>query len=216
MLICHYDRETGEFIDSSEAQESPLELDVFLVPAHATTTPPPAPVAGFKPAWNGCTWEMRLDRRGEVYYLPDGARGVVRDLGETPPPDSTPEMPLEPSRRKALADVDAVAGNARARFITVLPGQDAIYDEKLRQAQHLHHIGGGPLSFIHAEARATGRQPEEVAAGILFARNRWMSVHATAIESARIGAKHAIRGAISVSLINEIVAAAVRELDGIE
>ncbi|RMD60203.1 hypothetical protein D6833_10200, partial [Candidatus Parcubacteria bacterium] len=42
--------------------------------------------------------------------------------------------PLPVARQTAEQRVDAAAGEARARYITVAPGQDAVYNLKLQQA----------------------------------------------------------------------------------
>lgn len=44
MIVYHFDRDTGAFLNtSSEADESPLEPGVFMVPANATELVPPSP-----------------------------------------------------------------------------------------------------------------------------------------------------------------------------
>ncbi|RMD66651.1 hypothetical protein D6833_01225, partial [Candidatus Parcubacteria bacterium] len=40
--------------------------------------------------------------------------------------------PLPPAQQAAEQRVDAAAGEARARYITVAPGQDAVYNLKLQ------------------------------------------------------------------------------------
>lgn len=47
MDVFHYASDTGEYLGQSSADESPLEKGVFLIPAHATTEPPPQPQGGF-------------------------------------------------------------------------------------------------------------------------------------------------------------------------
>jgi hypothetical protein len=47
MLIHHYDPITGSYINSSIADESPLEPGVILLPAHATIIEPPEAREGF-------------------------------------------------------------------------------------------------------------------------------------------------------------------------
>lgn len=48
----------GMFAGVTEADESPMEPGVFLLPARATFTPPPEDVPDDKwPRWNGINWE---------------------------------------------------------------------------------------------------------------------------------------------------------------
>jgi len=49
----------GLFVGVTQADESPLEPGVFLLPARCTFTPPPAEIPPDKwPRWNGAEWQM--------------------------------------------------------------------------------------------------------------------------------------------------------------
>lgn len=49
----------GFFVGVTEADESPLEPGVFMVPALCTLNPPPAEIAdGLCPRWTGAEWEL--------------------------------------------------------------------------------------------------------------------------------------------------------------
>jgi len=42
MIVYSYDRDSGEFIDAGEADPDPLTPGAYLIPANATTIPPPS------------------------------------------------------------------------------------------------------------------------------------------------------------------------------
>lgn len=49
----------GLYVGITEADESPLEPDVYLVPARCTLAAPPADVPADKwPRWNGRGWDL--------------------------------------------------------------------------------------------------------------------------------------------------------------
>jgi hypothetical protein len=49
----------GLYAGTTEADESPLEPGVYLLPARCTLTPPPADAPASKwPRWNGSAWQM--------------------------------------------------------------------------------------------------------------------------------------------------------------
>jgi hypothetical protein len=59
MTAYNYHPKTGIYLGSSEADESPLEPGVFLLPAFATFQAPPNAVEGKDIFWNGDDWELR-------------------------------------------------------------------------------------------------------------------------------------------------------------
>lgn len=56
MIIYNYDAD-GFFTGESEADESPLEPGVYLIPALATATAPPLFDEGMRAIFNGQTWD---------------------------------------------------------------------------------------------------------------------------------------------------------------
>ena len=57
--IHHFHPETLEYIGEGQADESPLEPGVSLIPAHATEAAPPAEVAGKVRAFESGAWVQR-------------------------------------------------------------------------------------------------------------------------------------------------------------
>lgn len=82
MRIFHYNSETGVFGGEDVADESPLEEGVWLIPAHATTEPPPPVGDGEQAVWKGAAW-------------------AVEPIPE-PEPEPEPELPLAPAPLPAL------------------------------------------------------------------------------------------------------------------
>lgn len=96
MDIYNYDSVTGEFITVSQANQSPLEPGVFLVPANATTLPPLKPGPNQAPAFKDGAWTLVADYRShcwDKHGVPAKiALGATPDGVETcsvPPPDAT-------------------------------------------------------------------------------------------------------------------------------
>ena len=60
MKIFHYHPETGVFLGEGMADSSPLETDVWFIPAHATAAEPPEPGDGKQVVWIDSTWRVQL------------------------------------------------------------------------------------------------------------------------------------------------------------
>ena len=60
MNVYNYAKETGVYISTEPAVESPLEPGVYLVPANATTTPVPLAPAGQQAIWKDGAWTVTL------------------------------------------------------------------------------------------------------------------------------------------------------------
>ena len=78
MKIFHYHPETGAFLGKGIADASPLEPDIWLIPAHATTTTPPAAKDGERTLWIEGDWQVQSISEPE------------------PEPELEPEPVLEP------------------------------------------------------------------------------------------------------------------------
>jgi hypothetical protein len=59
MKVFHFHPETGALLGESTADESPLEPDTWLIPAHATTTTPPAAGNGEQALWIDGAWQVQ-------------------------------------------------------------------------------------------------------------------------------------------------------------
>lgn len=59
MNIHHYCRETGIFLGSEPAQPDPLEVGVWIVPAHATLKEPPPQLPGHSIVFTKDSWEYK-------------------------------------------------------------------------------------------------------------------------------------------------------------
>ena len=98
--------------------------------------------------------------------------------------------------------IDAAAGAARARFVTIAPAQDSTYTAKYAQAQ-AYIAAGSPddasaYPWIAGEATATGKSPKETAEIIVAAGDKWANVIGPKIEGLRIATKEKISAATTV------------------
>jgi len=85
MDIYHYNPHTGEFMGVSRADKSPLERDVYLIPANATAEKPPAAVKGYARCYIDGKWTQIEDHRGATLYSTVDAFPLTIDsLGPIP------------------------------------------------------------------------------------------------------------------------------------
>lgn len=114
--IYHYHPETGELVGSSDADESPLEPGVFLIPAHAAEDAPPA-----------------FDAKVQQCFR-EGAAWVLRDIPPPPaPPVKTPEeiAAEEQAAIKAkLTEIDFASIRALREYIAAKPDAPQILKDR--------------------------------------------------------------------------------------
>lgn len=112
-------------------------------------------------------------------------------------------------RIQAQADIDHQVSQARALFITLTPGQEAVYAMKLAEAQRIaadwRNVPEGETPHISAEATEDGVSRFEKAAEILTRDQHW-KVGSQMIEALRRSANAALAAAKTAP---EIRAAAV-------
>ena len=85
MKIYNYHPATGEYISTSDADKSPLEKDVYLVPANATDIAPPNVIENQVACFKDGAWALLDDFRGVEYWLEDGSKKTISEIGEVVP-----------------------------------------------------------------------------------------------------------------------------------
>lgn len=93
-IVYHFD-ENGAYCGASEADRSPLEENVYLIPAFATDVMPPATGKNECPVWENGKWTVKPDFRGKVYWLDDGSECKIEKIGETVPLNALSQRPEE-------------------------------------------------------------------------------------------------------------------------
>jgi hypothetical protein len=106
MKIYNYHIETKHYLGSSNADESPLEPGVFLIPASATKIPPPEPQLNKVHVFNVETdyWDTIEDLRGDyfstaeenigLYINNQDPRNAPQNVTKEIPPVITPNQKL--------------------------------------------------------------------------------------------------------------------------
>jgi hypothetical protein len=113
--------------------------------------------------------------------------------------------------------IDASAGKARARYLTVAPGQEATYSAKYADAKSFLGWDGTPPPELHPwvtqEATRTGSTPEATATLIKNLGDYWNFVIGPNIESVRLEAKNRLDSLASISLVVSATRQAQKALD---
>ncbi|MBD3814249.1 MAG: hypothetical protein IE917_18890, partial [Betaproteobacteria bacterium] len=68
-----YDKDTGEYIGTIEADPSPLEKDKWLYPAYTTDQLPPTAGTNQAAVFQNNAWSLVPDWRGHTYWLADAS-----------------------------------------------------------------------------------------------------------------------------------------------
>ena len=170
------DKETGEAIYANAELTADGVIGADFIDAKTTpenaesiNVPPPSPWRGRAWRWTGSEFEPTLSGAATITALRDAELISMYD------------------------SIDAAAGQARARYITVAPGQEATYVYKGIQAGEFKAAGytGTVPAFVQAEANAVGCSTTDAADLILAQQAAWMTKGAQ-IEEVRRSWKLAI------------------------
>lgn len=115
---------------------------------------------------------------------------------------------LEAARQWAREEIDGAAGAARARFITLAPGQETTYQAKYAEALAFAVSDAGDAAtfpWIAAEAQHAGMSLSATAERIKRKGDEWNLVYGPRIEALRVTAKDQL---VSLVEINQVVRAA--------
>ena len=94
MKIYNYHPDYKYFYCESEADESPLEPEVFLIPAHATDIKPPTCESNQIQLFNETSWNIIEDKRG-TYYSTQTQQVIENTNPLISPENATTQQPPE-------------------------------------------------------------------------------------------------------------------------
>jgi len=96
MEIYNYNPTTKEYISEGTADKSPLENDVYLLPANATFLEPPSAEENETAVFENDSWAIKADYRGKTYYSKDTKEAItINELGTSPDETMTDLIPGE-------------------------------------------------------------------------------------------------------------------------
>lgn len=158
-------------------------------------------------------------RKSGVWQL-IGASGIVTDPNEIAAVQAQIDAydPLPDERDRMGAAVDVAAGEARARYITIAPGQDIVYELKRVQAE-AHKAADYPADLtdypmIEAEQSARGGTAQAATDYILGKSIAWQQL-AASIELIKQKSKIDMAAATTATAIDLLAAAAISSLNAI-
>lgn len=117
-----------------------------------------------------------------------------------------PIIPLDQLKEFKKQEINTLAGNSRAKYITVIPGQESTYQFKLQEAQEYVNTDAPSDSdypFLMAEAISTNVSLLVLAQSVLQTWNMWKPL-AAKIEGIRRGAMVDINNATTVDEVMSI------------
>jgi len=151
MDIYNYSVETKEFISRGPADANPLEPGKFLIPGNATDIQPPACAANEVAVFDGGSWVIKPDFRGQDFYSKSTGQKIrVQDIGALSD-DLTPLTPFE------NASWDATLGSWKLDQVKAMTSIRAQRDSLLSMSDWTQ-ISDAPLSATQKAAWATYRQ----------------------------------------------------------
>lgn len=87
---------TGYYLGKTKADESPLEPDVYMMPAHTIDgRAPTLERTGYVYKWNGTGWDEEVDHRGTAYWDANGREHMVHEIGGVVPAGASLTNPMD-------------------------------------------------------------------------------------------------------------------------
>lgn len=124
---------------------------------------------------------------------------------------------IEQAKAHAALTIDETAGKARLRYITDVPGQQAVYLLKAEQARAYREAGytGAVPPYIVAEADAIDDSAQVAADNILMLASLWSDQLSPEIERLRIGGKRLVSSATTKEEVQSTLDSTLSSLEAI-
>lgn len=118
----------GVYTGPDIAWLDPIDEETYLIPAGATSAPPPHATAGSIAVWDGAMWVVKPDHRGETWYRADGTPVTIIQVGVVPEPSWSTTAPPPPT------SVPTQVTNFQARAALIAAGLFSQVDTAIKQS----------------------------------------------------------------------------------
>ena len=119
---------------------------------------------------------------------------------------------LDEIRSATLSEIDAQAGVTRLKYITEVPGQQATYIVKLKEAEEYIQDASIVGAYLRTESEILQTSLLTTAQGIITTANTWNNILGPQIEGIRLKNKLAVSAAATIDEIYSIKALNIAEL----
>lgn len=127
--VYSFDRETGEYRGPAVAHANPRRPGAYLLPAFSTEAAPPAIGERQAAVYLADAWQVVPDWRGHTYWLSDGSRHQIAELGVEPPAEALSEPPppsVDDAAAAALREINAACESALAAIREKYPHSEVL------------------------------------------------------------------------------------------
>lgn len=112
MQIYNYHSVTKEYLGESTADKSPLEEDIYLIPANATEIKPPEVSENQVAVFKDENWTIAADFRGNTYYDKDTGQPVIIDFIGNIPDNLQDTLPLNVLKQQKISEIQNAYTNS--------------------------------------------------------------------------------------------------------
>lgn len=169
--VYSYDRDTGEYRGESIAHENPRRPGVYLLPAFSTEAAPPATGEHEAAVYREGAWSIVPDWRGHVYWLADGSRHEITELGVEPPAGALSEPPppsVDDIASAKLREIKAACDAEVAALAAKYPDTEILsWYRQEREARELQADPNAATPLIDNIAAQRGITREDLAGRII-------------------------------------------------
>lgn len=179
MAQVHHFDETGVYLRSSDARQDPKVPGRPVVPAKATLVAPPAVGERQTARWNGSTWDLVADHRGDTWWRGHGDPVVIEFVGD---PHEVGLLRAEPAPPPRLTDAAQAKAELSAGIDAILmaavgnvPEHEKLsWPVKEAAARRVLADGAAALAedraMLSAETAAMGQNDLDAVAGKIVAK----------------------------------------------
>lgn len=171
MMAYSYHPNTGEYVGHQMVDRDPMQPGKWLFPAYSTDIEPPSTKHNQAAVLVGGVWSMVPDWRGHLYWLADGSRYEITELGVKPPDNALEEAPptaIDDLAAQALSRINSGYQDEMGEILNEYPQAETLtFDKQEREARQWQADNNVATPYIDAMLAERPLEKAELIARIL-------------------------------------------------